>query len=278
MANLKFKKVNVLPSSGYSEGDVYFVKSEKKIYVRTATGWEDYGGSASGGSDVASKLFNPRLDESSSPVISVGNAAGDDQTFSVVHSEDYSNEEPVIYEGATIKLRHRTTEEGALFEYGEANISGMDIVLKTFDGTDHVGTHIYSGNIRLNDKDVITEGNIHNYLPVYTKVLSTNTTETFSVTNSTIHYHEIGTVILTNTSGTKTIKLPPTPSDGRTVTILRIGSTAFKLSTVDGKSMQKVTGTSTVTDMNLNSAGKYTCIYSSSSNRWYIMRDDFVSL
>ena len=277
MANLKFKKVNVLPSSGYSEGDVYFVKSEKKIYVRTAAGWEDYSGDGSEGSDVASKLLNPRLDGSSSPVISVGNATGDDQTFSVVHSEDY-DENQDKYEGAKIKLRHRDVE-GGIYDYYETNISGICIELKASRGSNnHISSYITPENIRLNSKDVITEGNIHDYLPRYTRVLSTNTTETFSVPKSNNNYHEIGTVILTNTSGTKTIKLPPAPSDGRTVTILRIGSTAFKLSTVDGKSMQKVTGTSTVTDMNLTSAGKYTCIYSSSSNKWYIMRDDFVSL
>lgn len=82
------------------------------------------------------------------------------------------------------------------------------------------------------------------------------------------------------TSGAKTIHLPSGPSDGRAVTILRIGSTTSKLSTGDGKAMQKVTGTSAVYNMEFGSSvnGKYTCIYSSSASRWYIMRDDFVSL
>lgn len=47
MPNFKFKKVKTLPTSGYSTGDIYFVSSEKKIYIRTESGWEDYG--ASGG-------------------------------------------------------------------------------------------------------------------------------------------------------------------------------------------------------------------------------------
>lgn len=39
----KLHKVNSLPSTA-TEGDIYFVKSDKKIYVRTASGWEDFNG------------------------------------------------------------------------------------------------------------------------------------------------------------------------------------------------------------------------------------------
>ena len=44
MVKGKLYKVASLPSSGYSEGDIYFVKNEKKIYIRTASGWEEYNG------------------------------------------------------------------------------------------------------------------------------------------------------------------------------------------------------------------------------------------
>ena len=42
MTALKFNKVKNLPTSGYNVGDVFFVSSEKKIYIRTASGWEKY--------------------------------------------------------------------------------------------------------------------------------------------------------------------------------------------------------------------------------------------
>lgn len=44
MTALKFNKVKNLPTSGYNVGDVFFVSSEKKIYIRTASGWEKYDG------------------------------------------------------------------------------------------------------------------------------------------------------------------------------------------------------------------------------------------
>ena len=42
MTALKFNKVKDLPTSGYNVGDVFFVSNEKKIYIRTASGWESY--------------------------------------------------------------------------------------------------------------------------------------------------------------------------------------------------------------------------------------------
>ena len=44
MTALKFNKVKNLPTSEYNVGDVFFVSSEKKIYIRTASGWEEYNG------------------------------------------------------------------------------------------------------------------------------------------------------------------------------------------------------------------------------------------
>lgn len=44
MTALKFNKVKNLPTSGYNVGDVFFVSSEKKIYIRTVSGWEEYNG------------------------------------------------------------------------------------------------------------------------------------------------------------------------------------------------------------------------------------------
>ena len=42
--NIKFFKVQTLPTSGYVVGGVYFCKADKKAYIRTSTGWEDYAG------------------------------------------------------------------------------------------------------------------------------------------------------------------------------------------------------------------------------------------
>lgn len=44
MTALKFNKVKKLPTSGYNAGDVFFVSSDKNIYIRTASGWEKYDG------------------------------------------------------------------------------------------------------------------------------------------------------------------------------------------------------------------------------------------
>lgn len=265
MTALKFNKVNTLPTSGYNEGDVYFVKSEKKIYVRTATGWDDYGGSASGGSDVASKLEVHNYNNSD-PIIYVSNH--DDNDFLVI-----GNGSGDTYDGLNMILT-KYNEGGGSFDYYDNSICGKGLILRRVkNGVIADSTSINPYGIFINGKKVLTEDKLR----TATKVLSSNTTETFSMTSNP----DVGTVILTNTSGTKTIHLPSWPSDGRVVTILRIGSTTFKLSTGDGKAMQKVTGTSAVYNMDFGGSsvnGKYTCIYSSSANRWYIMRDDFVSL
>ncbi len=62
MPNFKFKKVKTLPTSGYSTGDIYFVSSEKKIYIRTESGWEDYGGASGGVTSLGGKTGDILLD------------------------------------------------------------------------------------------------------------------------------------------------------------------------------------------------------------------------
>lgn len=217
----------------------------------------------SGGSDVASKLEVHNYNNSD-PIVNVTNY--DDNDLLVIKAgrgDTYFGLDMVLtkYNGG-----------GGSYNYYENNICGKGLILRrvTNEGIETDSTSINPWGVSINGKHVLTEDK----LSTATKVLSSNTTETFPITFNP----NTGTVILTNTSGTKTVSLPSEPSDGRTVTILRIGSTPFTLTTGDGKAMQKVTGTSTATTMTLNSNGKYTCIYSSTTKRWYIMRDDFVSL
>lgn len=270
MTALKFNKVNTLPISGYNEGDVYFVKSEKKIYVRTATGWEDYSGDGSGGG-VASKLEVHNYDNPD-PIVHVTNYNDND----LLIIEDSSGD---TYFGLNMILTKYNETGGGSYDYYDNNICGKGLILRRVkNGSVVDSTTINPYGIYINRKKVITEGNIRDYLPIRTHVLSSNTAETYVPDAYT------GTVILTNTSGKKTIKLPASDRyNGRTITILRIATSngqipQFELTTQDGEAMQKVTGTTTVYTMNLSSSGKYTCIYSSSQSRWYIMRDDFVSL
>ena len=121
MTALKFNKVNTLPTSGYNEGDVYFVKSEKKIYVRTATGWEDYGGSASGGSDVASKLEVHNYNNSD-PIIYVSDY--DDNDLLVI-----DNGSGDTYSGLNMILT-KYNEGGGSFDYYDNSICGKGLILR----------------------------------------------------------------------------------------------------------------------------------------------------
>ncbi len=42
MANIRFNKVTVLPTSGMKAGDIYFVSSTNEIYVYNGTEFEKY--------------------------------------------------------------------------------------------------------------------------------------------------------------------------------------------------------------------------------------------
>ena len=72
MPNFKFKKVKTLPTSGYSTGDIYFVSSEKKIYIRTESGWEDYGGASGGVTSLGGKTGDILLDTSADGSTRIG--------------------------------------------------------------------------------------------------------------------------------------------------------------------------------------------------------------
>lgn len=54
---LKFFRVATLPTSNYVVGGIYFVTSEKKIYIRTDTGWESYSNSSGDGGDTSSAYY-----------------------------------------------------------------------------------------------------------------------------------------------------------------------------------------------------------------------------
>lgn len=65
--NIKFYKVASLPTSGYVVGGVYFCKADKKTYIRTSTGWEDFAGvvdsslSSTSTNPVQNKVINSAL-------------------------------------------------------------------------------------------------------------------------------------------------------------------------------------------------------------------------
>lgn len=271
MTALKFNKVKTLPTSGYNEGDVYFVKSEKKIYVRTATGWEDYSGDGSGGG-VASKLEVHNYDNPD-PIVHVTNH--DDNDLLII--EDSSGD---TYFGLNMILTKYNETGGGSYDYYDNNICGKGLILRRVkNGSVVDSTTINPYGIYINRKTVITEGNIRYYLPIRTHVLSSNTAETYVPDAYT------GTVILTNSSGKKTIKLPAGTGkyDGRTIIILRTSTSngqtpQFEVNTQDGTQIIKANNQTSAYNYTFSNGGKYTCIYSSSQSRWYIMRDDFVSL
>lgn len=140
--------------------------------------------------------------------------------------------------------------------------------------SEHNSITIGPGSISIEGYYVLTEETIKYNLGLSTKVMSSTDTESFTIISGLSHQHR---VILSNTSGTKTVVLPSNPFDGETVEIIKItNGLAFTLKTKDAKSMQKCTGT-IGTSFSISNNGKYTCIFSNSASCWYIMRDDFVT-
>lgn len=186
------------------------------------------------------------------------------------------NSEGPAYKGPQLTIIKYNNGSGTgMYDAYKTDVCGKGIQIGIMSGGNYVcGTTISSGNIKLEGSDVVTKKSIRTVLPISTQLVSTTTTETIRLTSDVSNAHR---VILANTSGTKTIQLPTGAYDGETFEIIRIGGVSFILTNYEGKAMQKCTGTATVTSMTISSSGKYTCIYSSSASRWYIMRDDFVS-
>lgn len=186
------------------------------------------------------------------------------------------NDVGTAYDGPMLTIKKYDNGSGsATCNSYVTNICGKGIEIgNERNGNYDYGTVISKGEIFLYDSPVITMETLKNGLPIRTSSISSTTTETIQLFSGTTTAHRI---ILVNPSGTKTIQLPANPYDGETFEILRIGGLSFTLTNNSGKEMQKCTETTTVTSMNIPGSGKYTCIYSSLADRWYVMRDDFAS-
>ena len=222
---------------------------------------------AAGG--VANKLTVTNFDSNSGRPINIQDTDLNDVLY-VENSGGQSYKGPQL----TIMKYNNGSGNGSYDAY-KTDICGKGIQIGKMSGGDYVcETIISSGNIKLYGSDVVTKKSIRTVLPIGTQLANTTTTETIRLTSDVSSAHRI---ILANPSGTKTIQLPANPYDGETFEIIRIEGVSFTLTNNSGKAMQKCTGTTTVTSMNISSSGKYTCIYSSLADRWYVMRDDFVS-
>lgn len=222
---------------------------------------------AAGG--VANKLTVTNFDSNSGRPISIQDTDLNDVLY-------VENNVGISYDGPMLTIKKCDNGSGsASCDAYVTNICGKGIEIGSAANGDYdYGTVISKGEILLYGSPVITTETLKNELPIRTNSISSTTTETIRLVSSTTSAHRI---ILANPSGTKTILLPAAPYDGETFEIIRIEGVSFILTNNSGKAMQKCTGTTTVTSMNISSSGKYTCIYSSSVNRWYVMRDDFVS-
>ena len=222
---------------------------------------------AAGG--VANKLTVTNFDSNSGRPISIQDTDLNDVLY-------VENNVGISYDGPMLTIKKCDNGSGsASCDAYVTNICGKGIEIGSASNGDYdYGTVISKGEILLYGSPVVTKESIRTALPIGTSSISSTTTETIRLVSSTTSTHRI---ILANSSGTKTILLPANPYDGETFEIIRIEGVSFILTNNSGKAMQKCTGTTTVTSMNISSSGKYTCIYSSSVNRWYVMRDDFVS-
>ena len=222
---------------------------------------------AAGG--VANKLTVTNFDSNSGRPISIQDTSKNDVLY-------VKNDVGIAYDGPMLTIKKYNNGSGSANndEYA-TNICGKGIEIgSAVNGNYDYGTVISNGEILLYGSPVITESDLMNLLPIGTRSISSTTTERISLFSGTSTSHRI---ILANPSGTKTVDLPQAPYDGETFEIIRIAGVSFILTNNSGRAMQKCTGTTTVTSMTISSAGKYTCIYSSSASRWYVMRDDFVS-
>lgn len=222
---------------------------------------------AAGG--VANKLTVTNFDSNSGRPINIQDTDLNDVLY-------VENNVGISYDGPMLTIKKCDNGSGSASQDAYVtNICGKGIEIGSAANGDYdYGTVISKGEILLYGSPVITIETLKNELPIGTKSISSTTTETIKLVSSTTSAHRI---ILANPSGTKTILLPANPYDGETFEIIRIEGVSFILTNNSGKAMQKCTETTTVTSMNISSSGKYTCIYSSSVNRWYVMRDDFVS-
>lgn len=222
---------------------------------------------AAGG--VANKLTVTNFDSNSGRPINIQDTDLNDVLY-------VENNVGISYDGPMLTIKKCDNGSGSASQDAYVtNICGKGIEIgSAANGVYDYGTVISKGEILLYGSPVVTKESIITALPIGTRSISSTTTETIKLVSSATSVHRI---ILANPSGTKTILLPANPYDGETFEIIRIEGVSFILTNNSGKAMQKCTETTTVTSMNISSSGKYTCIYSSFANRWYVMRDDFVS-
>lgn len=224
---------------------------------------------AAAGGGVANKLTVTNFDSNSGRPINIQDTNLNDVLY-------VENNVGISYDGPMLTIKKCDNGSGsASCDAYVTNICGKGIEIGSASNGDYdYGTVISKGEILLYGSPVVTKESIGTALPIGTRSISSTTTETIKLVSSTTSAHRI---ILANPSGIKTIQLPANPYDGETFEIIRIEGVSFILTNTSAKAMQKCTETTIVTSMNISSSGKYTCIYSSSVNRWYVMRDDFVS-
>lgn len=255
-------------TSGATNEDIQLGGVATPTYSNSAANKQYVDDKVAAAGGVANKLTVTNFDSNSGRPISIQDANKNDVLY-VENNVGISYDGPML----TIKKYDNGSGSASWNEY-VTNICGKGIEIGNAVNGNYYETVISKGEILLYGSPVITTETLKNELPIRTRSISSTTTETIILVSSSTSAHRI---ILANPSGTKTIQLPANPYDGETFEIIRIEGVSFTLTNNSGKAMQKCTGTTTVTSMNISSSGKYTCIYSSIANRWYVMRDDFVS-
>ncbi len=297
MANteIKFIRVSTLPTSGYITGGVYFVTSENKIYVRTASGWEAYGGDSGAAYYIEeSALADPTTDEAKAALDGVVSAVeagtpvsvrttGSGNPFTETYqryvtnvfcntfadTDAYLNDKYlVLYYWRTpysciSRTYYRNKTTGAWTLSG----NGATTLLTAGDK----GYSVSSGSASLPTGDAVWRA-IHGAPP-------TVVTEAVTTTLTSGSRHTI-VILVTSNAFTATFTLPSSPMDGETFVFLK-SSTAVTLTIKAGGeaviyNMYNSSSAASVSSTSFKR--KITVTYSSTLGYWMLMADSFMSL
>lgn len=288
MTNINFKKVQILPTSGFSVGDVYFVSEEKKIYIRTSLGWEDYGGAQVTGEAanfVMIDLSELPVNGSKKMSLDIFNklaAGAESKTPMFGYSKVPSTmNESVLYQMVPLSVfyGYSSVELAIHIQYTvnnkcvEVRFSQANDTECTANATSHsslLASYVNSTSERAVQSSAV-------WKEIHAEPMTINASvATFEVTLSSSSNHKI---ILYTASGTQTYALPASPLEGETFVFLKVMTgNVLVIKSIAGNDtiFDCATGT-TITSKSISGSTKcrITVTYSNGMGKWLIMCDNF---
>lgn len=297
MANpeIKFIRVSALPASGHIVGGVYFVTSENRIYVRTASGWEAYGGSGGSAYQIEESALNsPATDEGKAALDGVV-AAAEAGTPVFVRATGSGNPFTETYQRYVTNVFCNTfadtdaylNDKYLILYYWRTPYSCISRVFyrnKTTGAWTATGSSATTLLTGADKAASVSSGSA--YLPtgdaVWKAVHAAAPTVVTAATAVTLTSGSRHTIIIPATSSvfTAAFTLPSSPADGETFTFLKLNTAVTLTIKAGGEDMiYNMYNSSAAASVSSTSyKRKITVTYSSALGYWMLMADDFVSL